>query len=67
MAYGVCMCMCVCVKAFESVQKCVLAYWQMREGKRDREREGEAKDDLGVMRASKIMVPSGIMGLNLIC
>lgn len=30
-------------------------------------REGEVKDDLGVMRAGKIIVPSGIMGLNLIC
>lgn len=31
------------------------------------EREREGKDDLGVMRAGKIIVPSGIMGLNLIC
>lgn len=38
-----------------------------RERETGNEREREGKDDLGVMRAGKIMVPSGIMGLNLIC
>lgn len=49
------MCVCVCVEV------CVFAYysWGMRAG-------DEGKDDLGVMRAGKIM-PSSIMGLNLIC
>lgn len=36
LSYGI-WCVCVCVKAFGFVQKCVLAYWQMRKGKRDRE------------------------------
>lgn len=46
--------------------------WEMRERERESEKEGwgggeRGKDDLGVMRAGKIMVPSSIMGLNLIC
>lgn len=61
MAYGVCVCVCVCAR------KCVFAYngWKIRGKRGDRGKEG--KDDLGVMRASKITVPSSIMGLNLIC
>lgn len=57
----VCQCVCVCVE----VCVCILYLGDERETEKEREREG--KDDLGVMRARKIMVPSGIMGLNLIC
>lgn len=57
MAYGVCVGVCKCVFAYNG---------RKIRGKRgDRGKEG--KDDLGVMRASKIMVPSSITGLNLIC
>lgn len=61
LAYGLCVSVCVCVE----VCVCILYLGDERETEKEREREG--KDDLGVMRARKIMVPSGIMGLNLIC
>lgn len=63
MASGVCAGMSVC----RSVCLHIIVGRRGRERERGNEREREGKDDLGVMRAGKIMVPSGIMGLNLIC
>lgn len=53
-----------CVWACVCVQECVFAYysWEMREGESEK-----GGGDLGVMRASKIMVPRSIRRLNLIC
>lgn len=56
LAYGI-----GCVRICAEV--CVSILGDESAGKRER----EGKDDLGVMRAGKIIVPSGIMGLNLIC
>ncbi len=62
-------CVSACVCASRSVCLHIIVRRQEREREREaeKEREREGKDDLGVMRAGKIMVPSGIMGLNLIC